>query len=247
LSESTVIVASDFLEAAVEQWRLAYREALSEGRSFSVALAGGGTPEPLYRRLGSEPLDWERIEVFLGDERAVAPDHPDSNWGMISRALLDLVTPPPENLHRPRGEADDLGAAAAEYGREMAQILPAPESGSPRFDLILLGMGDDGHTASLFPGSHALGVSDRWFVSGPGPSQAEARLTITYPVIQAARHVCVLVRGESKASTLLRVLEGDADLPASPLRTWPNVVWLTDPAAASEVLGAEPAIAVRRR
>ena len=242
-----LIVASDPIASALDLWLEAYRDALASGRRFAVGLAGGRTPEALYRRLAVEPLDWGRIEVFLGDERAVPPDDSQSNWGMIERVLLDPVSAPVENLYRPRGEADDLAAAAAEYARIMEGMLPMAASGAPVLDLLLLGLGSDGHTASLFPGSRALSVSDRWYVSAAGPSQVEPRLTITYPVIEAARAVCVLVFGESKAGILSQVLQGEPSLPAAPLRDWPNVIWLTDEEAAREVVTAPGLLDIERR
>lgn len=247
MADPTLIIASDPVEAAVDVWHGAYREALSEDRSFAVALAGGRTPATLYRRLSVEPLDWSRIEVFLSDERAVPPDDPESNWGLISRLLLDPVSAPAENAHRPRGEADDLAAAAREYARTMEDILPTTAGGVPVFDLVLLGLGADGHTASLFPGSRALGVRDRWFVSAAGASQADPRLTITYSVIEAARNVCVLVLGESKSRVLSEVLRGVAEVPAAPLRHWGNVLWLADEEAARGAASSSGPYRVDRR
>lgn len=247
MKRPTLIVASDVVEAAVEVWLSAYRTALWEGRSFGVALAGGATPRALYSRLAVEPLDWSRIEVFLGDERAVPFDDPASNWGMVSRVLLEPASVPPENAHRPAGDADDLEAAASQYAGVMEQLLPLSSDGVPVFDLILLGLGTDGHTASLFPGSRALSVQDRWFVSTPGPSQAEPRLTITYPVIRAARSVCVLVVGGAKAEALASTLGEDGEVPAARLRDWEHVLWLSDDEAAARVLQSGGLCEVVRR
>ena len=209
-----LIVASDPIASALDLWLEAYRDALASGRRFAVGLAGGRTPEALYRRLAVEPLDWGRIEVFLGDERAVPPDDPQSNWGMIERVLLDPVSAPVENLYRPRGEADDLAAAAAEYARIMEGMLPMAASGAPVLDLLLLGLGSDGHTASLFPGSRALSVSDRWYGA---PRAVPGRARDHLPRHRGrARRVHARVR-ESKAGILSQVLQ-ESQLAAAPLR-----------------------------
>jgi 6-phosphogluconolactonase len=177
-------------------------------------------------------IDWTRTAVFLGDERPVPPDHPDSNWGMIERELLSRLPVRP-TAHRLVAEADDLDAAAADYARLMADVLGASAGGVPMFDVVLLGLGSDGHTASLFPGTAALEVRDRWYVANSVPSRGATRLTMTFPVIEAARDVLVLASGASKARVLASVLsERDDAFPATRLAALPHVRWLVDEAAA---------------
>jgi 6-phosphogluconolactonase len=173
----------------------------------TVALAGGSTPEALYRLLASDDYrdrtDWEDLRVFFGDERAVPPTHPDSNYGMARRALLDHVPVNPALVHRMEAEDPDLDAAADRY----ALVLPAA------LDVILLGMGPDGHTASLFPGSPALDEEERRVVPSTAPDGSR-RLTLTLPAINASRHVVFLVLGSAKRAALDKIRNG-ASLPAA--------------------------------
>ena len=190
----------------------------------SVALAGGSTPKELYGLLASEDYrertDWDTIEVFWGDERAVPQNHPDSNYGMARKSLLDLVGVDPDLVHRMEADASDLEAAADRY----SQLLP------PRLDLVLLGMGPDGHTASLFPGDGALGEQERRCVPATA-ANGSRRLTLTLPTINAARHVMFLALGESKHEIMTRVRAGDM-LPAGQvLPTDGDVTWIVDEAA----------------
>jgi 6-phosphogluconolactonase len=187
----------------------------------TVALAGGSTPRDLYGLLASddyrERFDWEDLEVFFGDERAVPPSHPDSNYGMARRALLDHVGVPAASVHRMEADAANLDEAADRY----AQLLPE------RLDLVLLGMGADGHTASLFPRGDALDEQERRVVPSVAPNGTR-RLTLTLPALNAARHVVFLVLGAEKAPALASIRAGD-DLPAgriSPARG--DVTWIVD-------------------
>jgi 6-phosphogluconolactonase len=190
----------------------------------SIALAGGSTPKELYGLLASEDYrdrtDWDGVAVFFGDERAVPPNHPDSNYGMARKSLLDLVPTDPDLVHRLEADDDDLEAAADRY----SQLLP------PRLDLVLLGMGTDGHTASLFPGSDALNEVERRCVPALAPNGSR-RLTLTYPTINAAHHVLFLALGGSKREPLARIRAGEP-LPAG--RVAPSdgdVTWIVDAAA----------------
>jgi 6-phosphogluconolactonase len=210
---------------------------------FTVALAGGTTPRLAYERLAAEPLrgriDWARTDVFFGDERGVAPDHPESNYRMAREALLDRVPIPADRVHRIRGE-DDLDAAARAYEAEVARVFGiAPGGPPPAFDLVLLGMGPDGHTASLFPGSPALGETRRWFVAVEGPKPPFARVTATLPVLGAAAEVFFLVTGADKAGTLAAVAgrPGPEPLPAARVAHDRAVVF-ADEAAASRLAPA---------
>ena len=175
---------------------------------FNVALAGGSTPGPVYDLLAENPdIDWKRCRVFWSDERCVPPEHADSNYRMARERLLDRLPEPPGVVSPIPGELPPDQAACA-YEQSIRENVPADGTGIPRFDLILLGMGDDGHTASLFPGSSALDETDR-LVAADYVSKFNAhRLTFTYPLINAGRHVLILVSGASKAVTLKAVLEG---------------------------------------
>ena len=207
--------------------------AVREKGMFSVALSGGNTPRRLYTLLAEEyagRIPWRNIQVFFGDERCVPPDDPESNFRMANEALLSKVNIPEVNIHRMKGEIEPK-QAAKEYEEEIRCVL-----GDNPFDLILLGMGEDGHTASIFPGSCALD-STKLVESVWVEKLSSHRLTLTPRVILAARHILVLVTGEKKARALKQVIEG----PHNP-RTYPaqilrsalgEVLWLVDPCAAS--------------
>lgn len=188
-----------------------------------VALAGGSTPRGAYALLASSPrrerVDWSRVEVFFGDERTVPPDHPDSNYRMAREVLLDHVPLDPARVHRMRGEDPDPEAAARAYAAEIARALGVSGDGPPpAFDLVLLGLGADGHTASLFPGSPALGEERRWVVAAPGPRPGDTRLTLTPPVLRQAARVWFLVAGAEKAQALARVRAPRGDPAHTPAR-----------------------------
>lgn len=211
---------------------------LQASEHFSLVLSGGSTPESLYRRLAHLPIgeiDWARLHLFWGDERCAPPDHPDSNYQMTRRALLEHVRVPPEQIHRMRGELPPEEAARA-YAKELAQFFG---DGPPQFDLILLGMGADGHTASLFPHSQALKESKRWVVANHVSAQQSWRITLTVPAINTGREILFLVRGADKANTLQRVLEGPFqpdELPAQYIQpTTQPALWLVDAGAASQL------------
>ena len=206
---------------------------------FMVALSGGATPRLTYTRLAQPPwidaLPWSRTWVFFGDERGVPPDHPESNYRMAQETLLGKVPVPPEQVFRMAGERADLDEAAADYARALAGAFGIRRGELPRFDLVLLGMGIDGHTASLFPGSPAL---KEVFRPGVAVHAAAAvvpqRLTLTYPVLNHAAHVVFLVAGAEKARAVKAVLRDGAHLPAGLVRpTDGRLVWMLDrPAAA---------------
>ncbi len=180
-----------------------------------VALAGGTTPHGLYQLLAKsgniDLLPWDLVEVFLGDERDVPQDHVESNFGMIQRTLLDHVPINLSRVHPMGADADDIAQAAADYERAIRDTVPAGDDGIPQFDLILLGMGGDGHTASLFPGSEALDVSDRLVVSCFVQVLGRSRMTLTFPLINAARNIIQLVTGGDKAEAIADLLSGAED------------------------------------
>jgi 6-phosphogluconolactonase len=179
-------------------------------------------------------LDWSKVHVFFGDERTVPPEHEDSNYRMAYEALLSRV--PVGSVHRMRGELPPAEAAAS-YEEELRECFGPDEP--PSFDLILLGLGEDGHTASLFPETSALDVTDRWVVANPVLKLETTRLTLTIPAINAAKAVTFLVAGEGKAEALKEILEGDADPRAYPAKfvrpERGDLTWMVDRAAASLV------------
>jgi len=207
--------------------------AIAARGSCALALAGGRTPEPVYRELASDSrVAWSRVDVFFSDERAVPPDDPESNYRMVRLALLSRVPIPPGQVHRMEAERRDRDAAAMEYER----ILPR------RLDILLLGMGADGHTASLFPGSAALDERDRRVIPVVGAKAPAARLTITPPVIEAARTVAVIAAGADKAAMVAHAVEGPIAPKEVPAQLARRGVWLLDRAAAARLSaqGATP-------
>lgn len=221
----------DLSEAAAYFFVEEARKSVDETGRFAVALAGGSTPKRAYEMLATryrDALDWGRVHVFFGDERTVSPDHEDSNYHMAHEALLSRV--PVGSVHRMRGELDPPEAAAL-YEEELVTFLDSP----PGLDLVLLGIGEDGHTASLFPRTPALDVREHWVVENPVEKLGTIRLTLTVPAINAARRVAFLVAGESKAEALKGILEGEADpydYPAKLVHPADVPDWFVDRAAA---------------
>jgi 6-phosphogluconolactonase len=207
--------------------------------AFSIALSGGSTPRDLHRRLASPPLagqvDWSHVHVFFGDERCVPPDDAESNYRMADDTLLSRVPIPPTQVHRMQGEVPPREAAAAYE----AQLRTFFGNDPPRLDVILLGMGDNGHTASLFPGLSAVHENRRWVVAEDVPEVGMWRITLTPVVLNLGREVVFLVAGGAKASMLKQVLEGPYDpesRPAQIVRPTPGeVIWLVDAAAAAKL------------
>jgi 6-phosphogluconolactonase len=221
----------DLAKAAIE----------ARGR-LTLVLAGGSTPRALYEALASRPYSeqiiWTKVHVFWGDERCVPPDHHDSNYRMVEETLLQYVTIPANHIHRIKGELDPERAVAqqlAEWVRIFGDV-----NRPPRFDLILLGLGDDGHTASLFPGTNAVREQQQWLVAHYIEKLGAWRITMTPAVINAATHVAFMVTGEKKAAMLKNTLTG----PYQP-EVWPaqivrpndgELVWFVDAAAAALLL-----------
>ncbi|MBI1800923.1 MAG: 6-phosphogluconolactonase [Chloroflexi bacterium] len=237
--------AAALARAAAEQIAAIAGEAIATGGRFSIALSGGSTPRAVYTLLASAAfagrVDWARAHLFFGDERCVPPDHADSNYRMASETLLNHIAAPPDQVHRIRGELSPP-TAAAEYEQVLREFVVG--SAAPRLDLILLGMGADGHTASLFPGAAALRETERWVVAvehTQPPPPLVARVTITPPVLAAAAHVVFLVSGADKAERLRLVLTGPDQpdiLPAQLARpSNGTLLWLVDAPAASSLGG----------
>lgn len=232
---------------AVERFISLSHESILRSELFSVALSGGSTPRVLYEELAAPELqnrlDWNQIHLFFGDERNVPPDDPGSNFRMVQEALLSKVTIPEANIHRVKAELD-AKLAAFSYEEELRAFFTGPW---PRFDLVLLGMGVDGHTASLFPKTAGLNEEQRWFMANNVPQQSVWRLTLTKNAINAARAIIVLVQGKSKADMLAEVFaEGLAEeLANDPTRdlkpiqliapTDGEMIWLLDQEAASQL------------
>jgi 6-phosphogluconolactonase len=222
---------------------LAQRAAQEEGARFTVALSGGSTPKALYSLLGAPPyvgqVPWERVHLFWGDERHVPPDDAESNYRMVREALLSKITIPAENVHRVRAELPDASDAARDYADNLRGFFDLQPDQWPRFDLVLLGLGPDGHTASLFPGTDALrNTSD--LMAAPFVQKFDAhRITMTAPVLNNAAVVAFLIAGEEKAGVLRDVIEGSRQpdtLPAQLIApTNGTLLWMLDEAAAGKL------------
>ena len=192
------------------------RQAIAERGIFRVALSGGRTPVPVYKQWAATAgdLPWDRIQITFGDERCVPPDDDQSNYLMARRALLDHVPIPPGNIFRIQGELPPE-EAAAEYDARLAQLASRFGETRYRHDLLLLGMGPDGHTASLFPGTEALAEQTRNVVANFVPKFDSYRVTFTYPLLNAGRHICFMVEGDDKKPIVEEILAGTADYPAA--------------------------------
>jgi 6-phosphogluconolactonase len=247
-SDPTVTILDDpdaLADAAARLVVDAAAEAITARGRFTLALAGGRTPAATYAKLAAPPyrdqVDWAHVRAFFGDERAVPPDHPESNYRMAHEALLSRVPIPLTQVWRMRGEAEDAEAAAAEYAKALAEAFGTRRGELPRLDLVLLGLGVDGHTASLFPGSPVLREVFRTVAAvHAGAAAIPQRLTLTLPVLNAAARVAFLVGGAEKAKVLKTLLVERALLPAALVSPeHGQLVWLVDRAAAALLTAAE--------
>lgn len=198
----------------------------------TLALAGGGTPKPLYEALAQQILPWDQLHIFWGDERYVPPNHPDSNQGMARQAWLNQVPIPAENIHPMPTEAGNPQVDAQQHEQELQTFFQLAPGEFPQFDLILLGIGDDAHTASLFPHTPALGVRDRLITVGDKDGQP--RITFTIPLINQARCVLFLVAGASKQPALAQIFAPTSDeqtYPARAIQPVGQLWWLLDSTA----------------
>jgi 6-phosphogluconolactonase len=227
--------------------------AVAERGTAFVALSGGSTPRALYALLADPRgpyrarVPWEALQVFWGDERHVPPDHPESNYAMAHRALLAHVPVPPAQVHRIPAEDPDAGRVAVRYAATLHEVFGTRarlEGGWPRFDLVLLGMGADGHTASLFPGTEAVRETARPVAAPWVPKLGTHRITLTPPVLNRAAAVVFVVTGGDKAEALAAVLEGPPEPDVYPSQVVrPDhgaLTWLVDRAAAARLLGVRP-------
>lgn len=240
-----IIVCED--GAALARWAArrfveAAAQAVERRGRFTVALAGGQTPRSLYALLAtprwSAEVQWNKVHLFWGDERHVAPDDAESNYRMAQETLISQVPLPAENVHRVAAEEKNAERAAQRYEQELREFFN-PEAGAwPRFDLILLGLGPDGHTASLFPGTDVLHETTRWAAAPWVPKFSAHRITLTTPLLNNAAEILFLVSGQEKAAKLREVLE-DAPRPALPAQLIQPVngtlLWVLDQAAAGEL------------
>ncbi len=239
MSAVRVYADADLLaRAAAEHVLSMYEAAVAARGHFSIALSGGSTPKALYKLLAypafNQHIDWSHVYIFWGDERCVPPDHSDSNYHMARQTLLDHVSIPLLNIYRMRGE-DDPAQAAADYERILREFLAQRE----QLDLVLLGLGDDAHTASLFPHTAALDDTEHLVAANFVDKLGAWRLTLTAAAINAAHHVTFLVAGAAKAQPLQQVIEGERrphDLPAQLIQPASgNLLWLLDEPAASRL------------
>jgi 6-phosphogluconolactonase len=238
---------TDLFQAAAAEFARLASDAVRKSGRFTVALSGGSTPKSLYQSLASgafPTLPWDKTYFFFGDERHVPPDHPDSNYRMANETMLSKVPVPTANVFRISAEMKDADAAASSYEQTLRDFFRLGPTNFPRFDLVMLGLGPDGHTASLFPGSPALSENRKLVVANWVEKFKTHRLTFTFPVLNNAACVMFLAGGADKASILREVLENpQADLPSQGVRpTNGRLVWMVDRAAAAEL---SPAIKSR--
>ncbi len=226
-------------DAVVERFITIANQSVMARNFFFAALSGGSTPKPIYQALSApvnqDRLPWQDIHLFWGDERHVPQEHPESNYRMVKENLLDFVAIPEINIHRVPTEMDPR-LAAFYYEEKLRQYF---EGAWPHFDLVLLGMGKDGHTASLFPNSPGLNEEHRWFIANRLPNATGWRLTLTKNAINAARHILILVQGSSKANMLFEVLCGDINPYEKPVQMIApmdgHLDWMVDDEAASQL------------
>lgn len=229
---------SALVDAAVTQIAAVLRECTAARGICTLALSGGSTPKPIYERFASIPgVDWTKVQLCFVDERNVPVSHPDSNYGMVDRAFLESDIVPKDHVHRMRGEIDAEAAARA-YESDLRTFLKPEQDGFPVFDLILLGIGPDGHTASLFPESPALADQEHWVAANWVEKMQTHRITLTFPVINHARRCLFLVAGADKQWAVTQVLvNSGSGLPAAQIAPVNGAAtWLMDRDAAAPLL-----------
>lgn len=225
--------------AVAEAWIALSAEAIAQRNAFHIALSGGSTPKALYQLMATDhyrqQTDWTRQHIWFGDERCVPHDHADSNYRMAREAMLDSLPIPPDNIHPVPMTDADVGKNAQDYETELLACLPKTAQGIPRFDLMLQGVGDDGHTASLFPGTTILQERDKQVAAVFVEKFNAWRISVTFPVINHARHLIVLAAGAGKADIVRTLLEDkvpDALYPVQMISPEGQLTWYLDSAAA---------------
>jgi 6-phosphogluconolactonase len=234
--------AADLFHAAAEEFSRVGRQAIGAQGRFAVALSGGSTPRSLYSLLASSYADfpWARTYFFFGDERHVPPTDPESNYRMVNESLLSKVAIPAQNVFRVKAENPDAAAAAADYEGQLRKFFELKPNQFPRFDLILLGLGPDGHTASLFPDSEGLKETTKLVVANRVEKFKTDRISFTFPVLNNAGEVIFLASGSDKAEMVHEVLEGRPmpPLPAQQVQpTNGRLLWMLDESAAAKLKG----------
>jgi 6-phosphogluconolactonase len=241
---------TELIEAATVRTVEILKTAINDRGIATIALSGGSTPKPLYQAIAQADLDWDKLHIFWGDERYVPSDHPDSNENMARQAWLNQVPLPPSNIHAVPTHLSNPADSALQYEATLKAVFGTAAFGTaafgtkagdfPAFDLILLGIGDDGHTASLFPHTPALDVRDRLVTIGEKSGQP--RITFTYPLINNAHNVLFLLAGASKQPALQQIFSPEADskqYPAHAIRPQGNLLWMMDQSAGEGILGME--------
>lgn len=229
--------AEDVAREAASRMTRAIHEAIKERGEATIALSGGNTPGPAYELLAQRAIDWNKVHVYWVDERCVPADSDRSNFGHAKKQLLDRIAIPPANVHRMRGEDPDPARAAADYDTELRDTVKNKVAGLPALDLVVLGIGDDGHTASLFPGDESHRITDRLVAAIPAAPEAkrEARLTLTVPVLENAKATVIICVGKSKHEPLERIWAASGDVSQTPGRVIRDfrgsITWAIDKAA----------------
>lgn len=245
MSAREIIICKDqeeIFQKAAEMFVGLANEAIERSGRFSVALSGGSTPRGMYLLLASDAfcnqVDWSKVHIFWGDERSVAADHKDSNYRMALESMLSKLPLPTENIYRMPAEEADIEAAALAYEKKIREFFSLADGQWAAFDLVLLGMGDDGHTASLFPGTKALSETRRIVVANWVEKLSTNRMTLTYPAINHAKNVLFMAAGAAKTAPLKEVLKGEKNpnLYPSQLINPENgkLYWMIDEAAAGD-------------
>jgi 6-phosphogluconolactonase len=235
----------DLFQAAADELIKSATDAITQRGRFTVALSGGNTPKSLYALIAANAansLPWEKVFFFWGDERHAGPHDPDSNYRMVEESILSKIPVPAGNVFRVLAENPDAAAVADSYEKTLRQFFDVPAGKFPRFDLVLLGMGPDGHTASLFPETAALAEKSRLVVANWVEKLQTHRITLTLPVLNQAAEVNFLVSGTDKAPALHEVLDGKAPAEKYPSKlvqpSHGKLIWFVDRAAASELAPA---------
>ena len=239
-SIEVLATAADLFHAAAEEFIRVGRAAIGGQGRFTIALSGGSTPKALYSLLAANYANfaWNRVFLFFGDERHVPPTDPESNYRMVNESLLTKISIPSENVFRVPAENSDAAAAALDYEKQLRRFFETKPGEFPRFDLILLGMGPDGHTASLFPDSSALDEQSRVVVANWVAKFNTHRITFTFPVLNRAAEVMFMASGADKADMVHQVLEGKNSPPLPSQRVQPSdgkLLWMLDEGAAAKL------------